>query len=361
MHVLHVETGKFLYGGALQVLYLIEGLEKRGLSNTLVCAKGSEIGRAGGQWAKIHEIPMAGELDPRMGVRLLHVIKAVHPDIIHLHSRRGADTWGVIAGRVLGRKIVVTRRVDNPEFPWLARFKYRFCEGVIGISEGIRQVLLSEGIPSGKLTLVPSAVDWRQYEEPCEKRWFSREFGLDPDNRVIGTIAQLIPRKGHRFLIEAAPAILDRFPGTRFLILGRGPLEKELRSLCRRLGVLDRFQFAGFRTDLARILPCLDMVVHPALMEGLGVSLLQAAASGLPIVATRKGGIPEIVKDGVNGYLVEAKSPQAITGAVLSLLGDPEKAHLFGRAGQEIVRTRFSIAAMVEGNHRVYKKLLPGR
>ena len=116
--------------------------------------------------------------------------------------------------------------------------------------------------------------------------------------------------------------------------------------------------FAGYRTDLERILPCLDLVVHPATMEGLGVSLLQAAAAGVPIVATRVGGIPEIVHDGVNGYLVEVGNTQAMIEAVLRLLRNPFEAKRLGRAGRDLVRSHFSLEAMVAGNLRVYRRML---
>lgn len=358
MHILHVETGKHLYGGALQVLYLVKGLKKQGCRGTLVCAKGSKIGAAAADCAATYEVPMVGELDPRFVLRLRRIIRTEHPDIVHVHSRRGADFWGIIAARVTKTKVVLTRRVDNPEPRWVARTKYRLCDRVITISEGIRQVLLSEGVPAYKIDCVPSGVDSGRYTRPCETKRFCSEFGLRSDGKVIGVIGQLIPRKGHRYLIKAAPAILKHYPETRFLFLGQGPLQHDLQKLCKGIHIADKVRFAGFRTDLERILPCLDLIVHPATMEGLGVSLLQAAAAGVPIVATRVGGIPEIVHDGVNGYLVALGDAQAMIDAVLSLLQDPLKAKRFGQAGQELVRSHFSLEAMVAGNLQVYREVL---
>ena len=358
MRILHVETGKHLYGGALQVLYLMQGLKARSCQNTLVCAVASEIGKAAGEAAAVYEVPMAGELDPGFVLRLGRIIRIEQPDIVHVHSRRGADLWGGIAARLTKTRVVVTRRVDNPEPPRLARAKYRLYDRVVTISEGIRQVLLTEGVVADKVVCVPSAVDISRYENVCEKAWFCREFGIQPCDKVIGLIAQFIARKGHRYLIEAAPGILAHFPETRFLFLGQGHLQKKLQEVSRRTNIADQLRFAGFRTDLERILPCLDLVVHPATMEGLGVCLLQAAASGLPIVATRVGGIPEIVHDGVSGYLVAPGDARALTDAVLSLLQDPGKANRFGQAGREIVRLHFSIEAMVAGNQRVYRQVL---
>jgi glycosyltransferase involved in cell wall biosynthesis len=205
---------------------------------------------------------------------------------------------------------------------------------------------------------VPSGVAIEQNNQGCKLDWFCSQFGLRPNDKVIGVIAQLIPRKGHRYLIKAAPTILDHYPETRFLFFGQGPLQRDLEQLSKSLHMADKVHFAGFRTDLNRILPCLDLVVHPATMEGLGVSLLQAAAAGMPIVATRVGGIPEIVHDGVNGYLVDVGDTQAIVDAVLTLLHNPRKAKHLGQAGREIVRLHFSLEAMVAGNLRVYRGVL---
>ena len=209
MHILHVETGRHLYGGPLQVLYLMEGLKAQGHRSTLVCAKGSEIATAADASAIVYEVPMAGELDPGFAFRLTRIIRAEQPDIVHVHSRRGGDLWGALAARITRTKVVLTRRVDNPEPFWLARAKYPLYNRVITISNAIREVLMSEGVPAKKIVCVLSAIDGQPYEHECAKEWFCREFGLDPTNKVIGVIAQFIPRKGHRYVIEAAPQVLS--------------------------------------------------------------------------------------------------------------------------------------------------------
>lgn len=358
MHILHIETGRHLYGGALQVLFLLRGLAETGGRNSLVCSSGSDIASAAGACSQLYEVPVRGDLDPTFMLRLRGIIAAGRPDLVHIHSRRGADPWGALAAWSQGVPALITRRVDNPETPLIARLKYRLYGRIITISEAIRQVLLSEGVPADKITCVPSAVDHRRRATPCDREWFLREFGLQPTNRTIGMIAQFIPRKGHRYLIEAAPGIIASCPDARFLFFGKGPLQEDVRKMCDRNRIGDKMIFAGFRTDLERILPCLDLVAHPARMEGLGVSLLQTAAAGVPIVASRVGGIPEIVQDNVNGYLIDVGDSRAIMHRGIELLADPEKARRFGSAGRMIVRSRFSIDAMVKGNLAVYREML---
>ncbi len=124
---------------------------------------------------------------------------------------------------------------------------------------------------------------------------------MAPDEPIVGMAAQFIPRKGHDLLLQAIPAILRDHPRTRFLLFGRGPLHGRVSRKVREAGLDGAIQIPGFREDLPDLLPCLDLLVHPATMEGLGIILLQAAASGLPVVASAAGGIPEAVVDQANG------------------------------------------------------------
>jgi glycosyltransferase involved in cell wall biosynthesis len=291
----------------------------------------------------------------------MHAVRSFQPHLIHTHSRRGADYWGGIVAAITGTPAVVSRRVDNPESVLLARAKYQCYDRVISISEGVRKVLLAAGVPAHKVVCVPSGIDTERYGRPCDRQWFLREFGLEESHRVLAAIAQLIPRKGHRVLLEALPEVIGEFPALRVLLFGRGPLEGEMKQLCDRFGLSSHVRFVGFRTDLERVLPCLDLVVHPAAMEGLGLSLLEAAAAGIPIVAARAGGVPEIVQDGVTGFLVPPANPKSLAAAIVRLLKQRETARALGNAGRAFIRRNFSVAAMVEGNLWVYREVLAER
>jgi glycosyltransferase involved in cell wall biosynthesis len=361
MKVLHVEAGRHLYGGARQVLYLLEGLGRRGCLSLLVCPPGSAIAAQARALpgVEVRETALGGDLDLPFVARLYRLLRRERPDIVHLHSRRGADLLGGLAARLAGVPCVLSRRVDNAEPARWARLKYRLYDHVIAISEGIRQVLLSEGVPPGRLSCVHSAVA----PEPhvCDRAAFEREFGLPAGARVLGVVAQLIPRKGHRYLLAALPELLRRHPGLHVLCFGQGPLHAELAAAVAVPPYAGRVRLAGFRPDLPLILPCLYGVVHPAEREGLGVALLQAAAAGVPVVASAAGGIPEVVRDGVNGWLVPPGDVPALARAIDRLLDDPAAAAARGEAGRRLVRERFSPEAMVEGNWRVYRSVLEAR
>ncbi len=358
MKILHVEAGKHLYGGARQVLYIVEGLAARGVDNLLACPAGSEMSRQQPAGARVLPMKMGGDGDIGLAFRLARLIRAERPDLVHLHSRRGADTWGGLAAKLAGVPSVLSRRVDNPESRLAVTLKYRLYDHVITISEGIRQVLLSEGLAPQKVSCVRSAVDAAPYLPPVDRAGFRAEFGLPPDALVAGVVAQLIPRKGHRYLLSALPGLLERHPALQVLIFGQGPLEAELRAEVESRNLAAAVRFTGFRHDLPRWLGGLDMLIHPADMEGLGVSLLQASAAGVPIVTSRAGGLPEAVQDGVTGILCPPGDVTALAAAIDRLAGDAALRARFGAAGRARILAEFSIDAMVDGNLAIYRQVL---
>jgi glycosyltransferase involved in cell wall biosynthesis len=358
MKILHVEAGRHLYGGARQVAYILEGLRARGIENLLACPPGSDIAAAAAPFAQVLPIAMGGDADAGMALRLAALIRRHRPDLLHLHSRRGADVWGGIAACVAGVRCVLSRRVDNPEPRWLAGLKYRLYDHVITISEGIRAVLLGEGLAPRKVSCVRSALDATPWLVPVDRAAFCAEFGLPADALTIGMAAQLIPRKGHRYLLDALPALCARFPTLQVLMFGKGPLEGALRDEIAAHGLGDRVQLAGFRDDLPRWLGGLDVLAHPADMEGLGIALLQAAAAAVPVVASRAGGLPEAVEDGVTGILVPPGDVATLGAALAQLLADAPLRQRLGAAGRARILAEFSINAMVEGNLAVYRKVL---
>ncbi len=366
MIVVHVEAGTHLYGGAVQVLQLLRGLRAMGTPgdrHILVCPAGSAIAAAAQDIAaKVYAIPMSGDADIRMRARVRRVLRAEHADLVHVHSRRGADIWAGLAAKREAVPAILSRRVDNPEKRWLVKFKYGLYRRVITISQGIRQVLIEQaGVAQEKIVCVPSAVDTERFQPAAaaeQRAWFVREFGLREGELAVGMLAQFIERKGHRVLIEALPSVLQRAPNTRILLFGQGPLAEEMRRLCAERGLSERVLFAGFRTDMEKILPSLDLVVHPALMEGLGVSLLEAAACAVPIIASDAGGMPEIVRDGITGRLIPPGDKQALGSAMIELLSNADLRRRCGAAGRQLVEAEFSLPAMVAGNYRVYQEVL---
>ena len=190
---------------------------------------------------------------------------------------------------------------------------------------------------------------------PCRQ-----EFGLGADDFAIAAAGQLIPRKGHQFLLQAMAQLKDRLPQLRLVIFGEGFLNKQLQAQSTSLGLDDVVQFAGFREDLDEFVGCFDLFAHPALAEGLGVAALKAAAAGLPVVGFAAGGLVEAVADGETGLLVEAEDAGALAAALERLAREPELAREFGAAGRQRMQSEFSIATMADLHIALYESVLNG-
>jgi glycosyltransferase involved in cell wall biosynthesis len=229
---------------------------------------------------------------------------------------------------------------------------------VIVISKAIGSVLVSCGVDASKIKTVRSAVNANAYSTEVDKDWFESEFSLPRNAKTLGVIAQLIPRKGHKYLLNILPHLLEAHPQLQVLIFGQGPLATELTGRVAQPEFEGRVKMAGFRNDLHRVFPNLYVVVHPAEREGLGVALLQASASGVPVVAARAGGIPEIILDDVNGITFDIADEVGLLSALDALLADKALRDRLGASGSHLARSEFSLDAMVEGNLKVYQSVL---
>ena len=349
-----------LYGGAQQVLYLVSGLASRGIHNTVICPQGSAIATVLGKGdGDLLEVPMTGDGDFGFIWRCRRLLKNLQPDLLHVHSRRGADIYGGLAARGAQVPAVITRRVDNPERqPW-AGLKYGNYRAVIAISACIRDLLIRGlGLPPQRVHLVPSAVDGVRFQPaPARDRVLSA-LTLPADSFLIAVVAQLIDRKGHRVLLDALEPLVSAHPMLRVLLFGQGPLAGKLARLIKRLGLEQQVKLVGFRHDLAELLPGMDLVVHPALTEGLGVALLEALASGVAVIASDVGGIPDLIEDGIQGRLVAAGDKIALAESLADLIQDEPGRQRMGAAGRQRALESFSIDRMVDGNLDVYRQVL---
>lgn len=357
MHVLHLETGRHVYGGARQALLLARGLQGRGVSTTLACTAGgalaAEAVRAG---VAVRALPMHGDLDWPFVARFARVLRELAPDIVHVHSRRGADWLGGRAVRRVGVPAVLSRRVDRAEGR-IGALKYRPYARVVAISGAIRAQLLAAGVPAAKLIVIRSAIDAALTEPAWSRARLVRELGLDVAHTLVGCIAQLIPRKGHEVLFAAWREVAAACPGARLLLFGQGPLERQLRCAARSAGIAGSIAFAGFRADLPDFLGRLDLVVHPALEEGLGLAVLEAQAAGVPVVAFRAGGVPELVADGRTGYLVRTGDAPALAIALTELIQNEPRRQAFGEAAWERVAREHRVTDMVQAHLTLYRNL----
>jgi len=359
MKVVHVETGRHLYGGAQQVIYLARGLQQRGLDNIIVCLPGSAIDSVARQSnLHVHNIDCGGDLDFRFMSRLRRFLAESRPDVVHCHSRRGADFMGVRAARMAKIPAILSRRVDSRDNRFIAKLRYAGFRRIIAISENVALSLRESSVNSDRVVTIRSAVDTATVIEKTDRGTWLREFDLPEDAVVAVIVAQLIERKGHRFMLDAMSAICRETPDFRLIIFGKGPLETALREQAAQLGVAENVRFAGFRSDVDAMLGHADMLVHPALQEGLGVSMLKASAAGLPVVAFDVAGAREAVVADKTGLLVKCGDANALLQAVTHLIENPPVRKQFGAAGLVRMRESFSIDEMVDKHIDVYESVI---
>jgi glycosyltransferase involved in cell wall biosynthesis len=361
MRVLHIEAGRHLYGGAAQVRYLVDGLASAGIDNVLLCARDGELADEPPA-APVIPLAMHGDLDVGLVPRVARAIRQVHPDVVHVHSRRGADLFGGLAATLTATPAVLTRRVESAEPQWFASRKYRAYAAVVVLSRAIEAELAAAGVPAARVVRIPSVVDTERFRPDAQSRdRVLAEFRLPADALVVAVVAQLIERKGHRHLLDALPDLVSAEPRLRVLCFGRGPLEPALaRDLAAR-GLAGHVTLAGFRRDLPELMPGFDVLVHPAEREGLGLALIEAAAAGVPVVAFAAGGVPDVVEDGVTGALVPVADVAALKVAVARLLASPGERARLGTAARARAEQSFGIESLVAAHLSLYDRVLGER
>jgi glycosyltransferase involved in cell wall biosynthesis len=359
MRVLHVDTALSWRGGQNQVLLSARGMAARGHEVRLVCRSGGALAeRARAEGVSTSTVGFRGDLWPPGLVSLTMLLRSFRPDVVQLHDPH-AVTAGLLALRFApGPVAVATRRVDFPLRGPLSRWKYASCGRVIAVSRAIAGILETGGLGSDRIRVVYEGVPDRQPAPGGSEAL--RDLGIPEGSPVIGNVAALTDHKDHHTLMRAAALVLQRAPRARFVILGEGELRSSLEKEAAALGFGDRCVFAGFRSDLDRLLPAFTLFCLSSRLEGLGTSLLDAMCFGVPIVATAAGGIPEAVEDGVTGRLSPPGDPAALAGALVELLEDPDRRRALGAAGRRRFEKRFSADRMVDDTLRVYRELLPG-
>lgn len=359
MKVVHVETGRHLYGGVQQVLYLSKGLLERGIDSVIACPPDSAINiRARCQHLPVRNIVCRGDLDLVFAFRLRAYLADARPDIVHCHSRRGADFFGGRAALMAGIPAVLSRRVDSRDAGFIAGRRYSPFRQIVAISDNVANRLRESGVDPERIVTIHSAVDVSALSRPLERSRWLQQFNLR-DDHIVGVIAaQFIRRKGHRYVLEAMPELCKSHPNFRLILFGKGPLEAELRSDVVRLGLEDQVRFAGFRDELDSLLGCADILIHPALEEGLGVAMLKAAAAGLPVVAFDVAGAREAVMPEQTGLLVPAADAISLLQAVAYLIDNQGERERLGHNGQARMREVFSVHVMVDKHIILYQAII---
>ena len=307
----------------------------------------------------------------RQQARLARHIAKSRVDIVHAYSFYG-NVFAIPPARVAGAPVVIASIRDRA--PYLTarqkrvqRFMCRFADCVLVNAGAVKEWLVEQGYEPSKIVVIPNGVDLGRFGDLADSNRIRHELGLPVDDApVVAVVSRLIRLKGLEQFLEAAVLVGRRFPDARFLIVGdTNPNDRSywsvLIELTERLGLSSRVVFAGLRDDVPAVLASATVSVMPSLNEALSNVLLESMAAGAAVVATRVGGTPEAVDDGVNGLLVEPGDPVALADGICRLLADPALAARLGRAARQTVWERFSMERMVAATEQLYLQLLERR
>jgi glycosyltransferase involved in cell wall biosynthesis len=357
---LHIDTQRTWRGGQNQVLLTVLGLRAAGHRAVLVAHPEGELARRASEGHDLVRLAPRHEVDLTNAWRLSRVIRQYAPEIVHAHDPPAVSMAALafsLGTRVPRPPLVMARRVDfHLHGNSFSRWKYGQVDCVIAASEAIHHMLVGDGIPPEKIVTVHEGVDVDRVGA-IEPALLHQELWLPTQAPIVGNIAALFPHKGHRFLIDAVPLVLREVPDARFVIFGEGNLRPALERQVAEARLEKHVFLPGFRPDVLAALRAFDIFVMSSVTEGLGTSLLDAMAASKPIVATRAGGIPEVVADGETGFLVEPRDRTAMAAAIVRLLRDDALRVRMGAAGLARVRARFSAERMVASTLAVYARV----
>jgi glycosyltransferase involved in cell wall biosynthesis len=299
---------------------------------------------------------------------LILLIAKEKPDIVHTHSSKGG-----ILGRLAAKLCGVPHIIHTPHghvfyghfgrlasriFLWVERIFSKFTDRLVALTHGEKNDYIEMSVfAPDKLLTIHSGVDIQQFLNAngngLEKR---RSLGLEQHEAVIGFVGWLLPIKGPDYLLKAMDYIWPQKPETTLVMVGKGDLDVDLRGEALRKNINGKVKFLGWRQDIHELMPIFDMLVLPSLNEGMGRVLVEAMAAGKPVVASRVGGIPDLIEDGRTGYLVPPADEKALADAILKLLNDRGHARLMGQRGKQRCQ-QFSLEAMIAKLDDLYSDL----
>ena len=307
--------------------------------------------------------------------KLSRILKREEIDILHNHGFR-PEIYGGLAGRIAKCKGILATILHNPaqDIPLdygfvignimnlLRRIFAFFCEDVlVAISEDAKKGLLKLHFSSKKIKVIYSGINHNLLQQ--NKNHFNRKntlakFGIISDKFIIGTISVLKPRKGLSYLINAAKIVAQECPEINFLIIGSGSLEKELKEKVKSSGLQKHIVFQNYIKQISEFYKSIDLFVLPSLTEGIPAVLLEAMAFGVPVVATRVGGVPEMIEDGISGILVPPQNPEALAEAIIKIYKNPNLASIMAKNARARFEKYFTANTMARQYEKVYEELL---
>lgn len=369
------------WGGSPDIVRLLcDGLDPEVFEVTLLIGRSAHVSRINREFMEqfrvrtIYIDQLQREINPLKDLVALLKIYAIFSrgkfDLVQTHTAK-AGILGRLAARMAGVKKIVHCSHGHNFYGYygfwgsklvitVERFFDRFSDKFIALTELEKSDLVNYRVTAAKkVAVVQSGLEIEKYHcPPAEITRLKEEWQLPATAPVVGMVSRLEPVKGPLFLVDAAKIVITACPEVKFLVVGEGSLRKKMEEQCREFKLAGSFIFTGWQEDVEKLLGVLDILVLPSLNEAVGRIILEAATYGVPAIATRVGGVPEIVRDQETGLLVPPQDAGSIARALLELLTDPEKRERLGRAAKEKVTTKFSATDMVRSINNLYLELV---
>jgi glycosyltransferase involved in cell wall biosynthesis len=366
-------------GPALHVIILSSGLNKERFSTTLICGaegenEGSMVQEAEKRGINLIFIPELGrELHPIRDIitliKLFRQIRRIKPDIVHTHTAK-AGAVGRLAAWLAGVPVIIHtfhghvlhsyfNFAKTRLFILIERLLARITDRIIVLTENQRREILAFGIgEENRFSVIPLGLELDKFYNLEGKSGILRkELGLGSEIPLIGIVARLVPIKDHKTFFLSAQLLLKKIPEAKFIVVGDGQERANLERLAEELKIKNAIFFSGFREDLDLIYASLSLLVLSSLNEGLPVAIIEAQASGTPVVSTNVGGVSELIKDGQTGYLVPIKNPEMLAEAMEKVLKDHNLAKRMGETGRENSK-KYTSKRLIRDIENLYESLL---
>jgi glycosyltransferase involved in cell wall biosynthesis len=353
---MEIVSGTGTHGTVVHCLMLCRELVRRGHQVTLVCPPGSRIARPAAEElidvvpSDLHRWP------PDELRRIATIVRERQIEVVHTHASR-AHFFGVLLRWMCRVPTVATAHSRHFQLHWM------FNDRVIAVSEADRRYQRTRNfVRPDRIHTIYNFIDHRRViDVPADMRGRVRAWlGIGPDELLLGTVGRIAPRKGLIHLIRALPAVLAQVPHARLVVVGgdtQNDCAIQARSVARRLGVGSSICWAGHQEAVPEILSALDLYVQPSLTESFPLSVLEAMAAGLPVVATAVGGVPECVVAGRTGLLAPAGRSEGLAEAIVALLRDPERRRCMGDAGRQRVLENFTPDSQTSAIEAVFRQV----
>lgn len=357
--VIHVLSDMKIGGAGTWLLNLLGAADKDSFQIKVVLPKGSMLVEKVQQLG-FEAIPVEGMRDKSFdtaAVRLLlDIFRQEKPQVVHTHASLSAR----IAARMAGVAVINTKHCIDSRKKGIGRLAAAclnngLSDRDIAVSEAAMQSMIENGVNRNKISVIYGGIDPLAELSAEDKSLIRQKWGIMPEDIVVGIVARLAEVKGHKYFLEAAEIISREKDKVKFLIAGAGPKEQELREQARQLGLEGKVVFTGFIENVSEVINIIDINVIASLSEALCLSLIEGMSIGKPSVGTNTGGVPEVVRDGNNGFLVPPGDPAKLAEAVLKLVMDPELRKTMGERGRMIVRDKFTASGMAGSIEKLYR------